>query len=148
MNETLRLALERVTANFRSLLAGKPVRDAAETLAECDRAISIAKKGPQYTRDFGDYATEDVMAWIDEQLTRCDAPMVPFSRIPADQDVGDALRWLRANLFGIKRTAAEQAALAVGIASAMPGAEGFTMAGFKAADVPAGTNLYTKGETK
>lgn len=31
----------------------------------------------------------------------------------------------------------------VGQAAYMPGTEGFTMACFKAADVPAGTNLYT-----
>ena len=31
--DALRSALERVTANFEALLAGKPVRDADETIA-------------------------------------------------------------------------------------------------------------------
>jgi hypothetical protein len=36
----LRQALERVTANFRLMLAGKPVRDVSETLAECEAALA------------------------------------------------------------------------------------------------------------
>jgi hypothetical protein len=39
----LRDALDRVTNNFRLLLAGKPVRDVDETLAECDSALSGRK---------------------------------------------------------------------------------------------------------
>jgi hypothetical protein len=37
--EALASALERVTYNFRLMMAGKPVRDVAETLAEADSAI-------------------------------------------------------------------------------------------------------------
>jgi hypothetical protein len=39
----LRSALERVTANFRLMIAGKPVRDVAETLGECDAALTGGK---------------------------------------------------------------------------------------------------------
>lgn len=38
--EALRSALERVTANYRLTLAGKPVRDVTETLGEADAALS------------------------------------------------------------------------------------------------------------
>jgi hypothetical protein len=39
-DSALRQALERVTANFRLMLAGKPVRDVSETLAECEAALA------------------------------------------------------------------------------------------------------------
>jgi hypothetical protein len=34
-------ALERTLANFKSLLAGKPVRDVAETIAEAEHALNL-----------------------------------------------------------------------------------------------------------
>ena len=40
----LREALSRVTHNFRLLVAGKPVRDVAETLAEADNALSESSR--------------------------------------------------------------------------------------------------------
>lgn len=46
-SEALRSALERVTHNFRLMLAGKPVRDARETLGEVDAAIAASQAAPQ-----------------------------------------------------------------------------------------------------
>lgn len=43
----LRDALERVTTNFRLVLASKPVRDVEETLAEADAALGH-DGGPRY----------------------------------------------------------------------------------------------------
>ena len=37
-------ALERMNANFARLLAGKPVRDASETIAEVDAALAKARE--------------------------------------------------------------------------------------------------------
>ncbi len=40
----LTVALERVYGNFDRLLAGQPVRDASETIAEADAALAAAKE--------------------------------------------------------------------------------------------------------
>jgi len=97
----------------RALLDALEHPGATIELVAAENALRLSLSQPtepqesiKYTRDFGDYATEGVMAWIDDELARCDAPMgsgLPY--IPADKDVGDALRWLRANLFGIRATA-------------------------------------------
>ncbi len=44
-NKRLREALDRTLHNFEALLARKPVRDAAETIAEARRALSTTKEG-------------------------------------------------------------------------------------------------------
>ena len=47
LQETQKLlvsALERIQYNYELTLAGKPVRDVSETLAECDNALKEAKK--------------------------------------------------------------------------------------------------------
>jgi hypothetical protein len=41
-----REALERVLGNFRLLLAGKPVRDASETIAEAESALATQPPAP------------------------------------------------------------------------------------------------------
>lgn len=42
--EALTKAIERVTGNFKLAVAGKPVRDMAETLAEVEHALSNTGK--------------------------------------------------------------------------------------------------------
>lgn len=67
-------------------------------------ALEGAQAKPAPDRDFGEFATEHVLAWIDSELEEADAHD-PTSGIFEDRAVGDALRWLRANLFGLKRGA-------------------------------------------
>ena len=69
----LRSALERVTWCFRLLLSGKPVRDAAETLAEADAALSsratepdrnAAPEGWKLLKD----TTQDERSWPEDYV--------------------------------------------------------------------------------
>lgn len=91
--ETLREALERTLGNFERLLAGKPVRDAAETIAEARAALSTPVVGPSG-------AMREALEWCAEEAwdrTEIDGghfhdkmlSLGLFVEVPADDDFRD-----------------------------------------------------------
>ena len=73
----LRSALERVTWCFRLLLSGKPVRDAAETLAEADAALSSRATEPDRNAAKWRGMLEDVMREMPDRVHHGDRGNAP-----------------------------------------------------------------------
>lgn len=102
----------------------------------------IARLRSQDVADFTPAEIDDLTDEAADALQAVDARIAAMEVDIAENDgLIDSLRDRVAALEAQIAAAEEQEP--VGVAGNMPGTEGFTMAAFKAADVPVGTNLYT-----